>query len=85
MSSGRTCPAHSAIVGPLPTAATAYARIKVALTRSHPHDGEAYYDVKDPVCDLIMDAAECWATDVLGRPTDEASQHIGHERTVGGR
>jgi hypothetical protein len=24
----------------------------------------AYYDVKDPVCDLVMDAAERWAADV---------------------
>jgi hypothetical protein len=33
----------------------------VALARLHPEDAQAYYDVKDPVCDLIMDAAEQWA------------------------
>lgn len=47
-----------------PSAAGAYAQVKVALARSHPGDVDAYYDVKDPVCDLIMDAAECWASNV---------------------
>jgi GrpB-like predicted nucleotidyltransferase (UPF0157 family) len=42
-------------------AAAAYAQVKVALARLHPEDAQAYYDVKDPVCDLIMDAAEQWA------------------------
>ncbi|HVL26405.1 MAG TPA: GrpB family protein [Thermomicrobiales bacterium] len=44
-----------------PQAAGAYRQIKEALARLHPEDQEAYYDVKDPVCDLIMDAAERWA------------------------
>ena len=42
-------------------AASAYAQIKVTLSRLHPEDWDAYYAVKDPVCDLIMDAAEQWA------------------------
>lgn len=42
-------------------AAEAYARIKIALARQHPEDIEAYLDVKDPVCDLIIGAAERWA------------------------
>lgn len=42
-------------------AAAAYGQVKVALARLHPDDAEAYYDVKDPVCDLVMDAAERWA------------------------
>lgn len=42
-------------------AAAAYAQIKVTLSRLHPEDVDAYYAVKDPVCDLIMDAAEQWA------------------------
>ena len=42
-------------------AADAYAQVKVALARLHPNDAEAYYDVKDPVCDLVIDAAERWA------------------------
>lgn len=44
-----------------PDTAAAYAQIKVALARLVPDDVDAYYDVKDPVCDLIMDAAESWA------------------------
>lgn len=44
-----------------PTAAEAYRQIKEALARLHPDDQEAYYDVKDPVCDLILDAAARWA------------------------
>ncbi|MFT3837318.1 MAG: GrpB family protein [Myxococcaceae bacterium] len=42
-------------------AAAAYAQVKIALARLHPDDPEAYYEVKDPVCDLIMGAAEHWA------------------------
>lgn len=45
-----------------PGATGAYRQIKEALARLHPNDAEAYYDVKDPVCDLIMAAAERWAT-----------------------
>jgi GrpB-like predicted nucleotidyltransferase (UPF0157 family) len=45
-------------------AAAAYAQVKTALARLHPDDVGAYYDVKDPVCDLVMDAAERWAADV---------------------
>lgn len=44
-----------------PEAAEAYARIKRALARLHADDVVAYYDVKDPVCDLIIQAAETWA------------------------
>lgn len=51
-----------------PPAAAAYSAIKTALARLHPNDTEAYYDVKDPACDLIMDAAERWAADVAWRP-----------------
>ena len=44
-----------------PSAADAYALVKYALARLHPDDAEAYYAVKDPVCDIIMVAAEAWA------------------------
>lgn len=47
-----------------PAAASAYAQVKLALARLHPDDVTAYYDVKDPVCDVVMDAAERWAADV---------------------
>jgi GrpB-like predicted nucleotidyltransferase (UPF0157 family) len=50
------------------TAAAAYAEVKLALARLHPDDAAAYYAVKDPVCDLVMDAAERWATDVKWSP-----------------
>ncbi|HEX5323864.1 MAG TPA: GrpB family protein [Capsulimonadaceae bacterium] len=40
----------------------AYEQIKRELARLHPNDVDAYYDIKDPVCDLIMNAAEAWAT-----------------------
>jgi GrpB-like predicted nucleotidyltransferase (UPF0157 family) len=43
------------------TAAGAYGKIKQTLSRLHPEDVDAYYDVKDPVCDLIIDAAQRWA------------------------
>lgn len=45
-----------------PGASAAYGQIKTALARLHPNDLDAYYDVKDPVCDLIIAAAELWAT-----------------------
>lgn len=49
-------------------AAAAYAQVKVALARLHPDDVDAYYAVKDPVCDVVMDAAERWATEVAWTP-----------------
>ncbi len=49
-------------------AADAYAQIKIALARLHPTDVEAYYDVKDPVCDLIIQAAELWAASTGWQP-----------------
>ncbi len=39
----------------------AYGQVKVALARLHPDDVDAYYEVKDPVCDIIMAGAEGWA------------------------
>jgi GrpB-like predicted nucleotidyltransferase (UPF0157 family) len=41
--------------------ACAYAEIKRQLARHFPNDPEAYYDVKDPVFDLIMAGASNWA------------------------
>jgi len=46
-----------------PNAAAAYARVKIELAKHHPADIEAFCDIKDPVCDIIMCAAEAWATD----------------------
>lgn len=39
-----------------------YERVKLALARLHPNDVDAYYDVKDPVFDIILAGAEHWAT-----------------------
>lgn len=44
-----------------PAAAEAYARVKIALASYHADDHQAYYDVKDPVCDIIIAGAEEWA------------------------
>lgn len=55
-----------------PATAAAYGQIKLTLARLHPHDADAYYDVKDPVCDLIVEAAERWAaaTGYASGPSD---------------
>lgn len=44
-----------------PVAAQAYALIKHHLAQRFPNDQDAYYDIKDPVFDIIMDGAEEWA------------------------
>jgi GrpB-like predicted nucleotidyltransferase (UPF0157 family) len=44
------------------SAAGSYALIKRELARLHRGDINAYYAVKDPVCDLVIDAAERWAS-----------------------
>jgi len=51
-----------------PAAAEAYARVKTALAHYHADDIDAYYAVKDPVCDLIIEAAEIWAQDTAWQP-----------------
>jgi GrpB-like predicted nucleotidyltransferase (UPF0157 family) len=55
-----------------PAMAGIYAQIKRELSRLHPHDVDAYYAIKDPVCDLIMDSAERWVlqTGYTPGPTD---------------
>lgn len=44
-----------------PAAAAAYAEVKRQLARHGPEDWDLYYDVKDPVCDVIMAGAFEWA------------------------
>lgn len=44
-----------------PLAAQAYGEIKRQLARYFPENVEAYYDVKDPVFDVLMVGAEEWA------------------------
>jgi GrpB-like predicted nucleotidyltransferase (UPF0157 family) len=45
----------------LPMVAKAYEKVKQELAKHHPEDIEAYYDIKDPVCDIIIGGAEEWA------------------------
>jgi GrpB-like predicted nucleotidyltransferase (UPF0157 family) len=44
-----------------PGSAQTVERIKRALAQHHPNDIDAYYDIKDPVYDLIWHAAREWA------------------------
>ena len=46
-----------------PHAAAAIDRVKRAIAAHHPDDIEAYYDIKDPVYDVIWDAAQGWAAE----------------------
>jgi GrpB-like predicted nucleotidyltransferase (UPF0157 family) len=52
-----------------PLAAEAYGQAKVALARHGPTDWDLYYDVKDPVCDILMAGAKDWA-DATGWRTE---------------
>jgi GrpB-like predicted nucleotidyltransferase (UPF0157 family) len=44
-----------------PVAANAYALIKMRLAQRFSDDSEAYYDIKDPVFDIIVEGANEWA------------------------
>jgi GrpB-like predicted nucleotidyltransferase (UPF0157 family) len=45
-----------------PEIAQAYGQVKSAVVKYHPEaDMDAYYDIKDPVCDIIYSSAEAWA------------------------
>jgi GrpB-like predicted nucleotidyltransferase (UPF0157 family) len=44
-----------------PMASNAYGEIKRQLARYFPEDADAYYDIKDPVCDALMAGAFEWA------------------------
>lgn len=45
-----------------PLATGAYASIKQRLVTWFSEDDDAYYEIKDPVCDIIIAAALDWAT-----------------------
>jgi len=46
-----------------PLVAKAYEQVKSGIIKYHPEENmDAYYDIKDPVCDIIMGGAETWAT-----------------------
>jgi len=54
-------------------AASAYGQVKVALARYHGEEVDAYYAIKDPVCDILMAGAEAWAATVgwVPGPSDQ--------------
>ena len=51
-----------------PRSAAAYAEVKRRLAHYHANDLSAYVTVKDPVCDIIIAAAEAWALAVGWQP-----------------
>ena len=67
-----------------PAAAGSYALIKQELAARHSDDEVAYYAVKDPVCDLIIDAAELWAA-ATGWDRAGSRQALGREPSAAGR
>ncbi len=44
-----------------PAAAKAYEAVKYGLARHFPDDADAYYEIKDPVFDIVMAGAKLWA------------------------
>jgi len=54
-------------------AANAYGEVKVQLARRFPDDVDSYYDIKDPVFDVIMCGAREWAvTSAWVQPPSDA-------------
>ena len=51
-----------------PRASAAYAELKRRLAQNLGENSDSYPDVKDPVCDLIIIAAEAWAMQTDWRP-----------------
>jgi GrpB-like predicted nucleotidyltransferase (UPF0157 family) len=51
-----------------PKSAQTVELIKRELAKHHSGDVETYYDLKDPVYDLIWDAAQTWATFINWEP-----------------
>jgi GrpB-like predicted nucleotidyltransferase (UPF0157 family) len=51
-----------------PNSARTVALIKREIVKRHAEDEEAYYDIKDPVYDLIWDAAQDWSRHIGWTP-----------------
>ena len=51
-----------------PNSASAYERVKRQLAALYPDDGESYSELKDPVCDVIMESAELWVAQTGWEP-----------------
>jgi GrpB-like predicted nucleotidyltransferase (UPF0157 family) len=60
-----------------PNSARSIELIKREIVKRHAEDVEAYYDIKDPVYDLIWDAAQEWAKQTHWQPEP-------HRSAVGG-
>jgi len=52
-----------------PNSARSIELIKREIVKRHAEDEEAYYDIKDPVYDLIWDAAQDWARQTGWKPS----------------
>ncbi|HEY9624283.1 MAG TPA: GrpB family protein [Crinalium sp.] len=52
-----------------PNSAKSIERIKREIAKRHANDVDAYYDIKDPVYDLIWDAALEWSMYIHWNPT----------------
>ena len=59
-----------------PNSARTVELIKRQLAKYHADDIEAYYDIKDPVYDLIWDAAEDWARHTGWQPQNRDQSSI---------
>src|SRR5258705_4082579 len=51
-----------------PNSARTIELIKREIVKRHADDTEAYYDIKDPVYDLIWDAAQAWTSQTSWKP-----------------
>jgi GrpB-like predicted nucleotidyltransferase (UPF0157 family) len=51
-----------------PAVAEAYGQVKQALVAHKLDDLDAYYDIKDPVCDIIIGGAEEWVLRIGWQP-----------------
>ena len=51
-----------------PNSARTIELIKRELAKRHADDADAYYDIKDPVYDLVWDAAQAWAAQTGWNP-----------------
>lgn len=52
------------------SAAKAYELVKINLAARFANDMDAYYDIKDPVFDVLMAGAEIWAAGIRWQPND---------------
>lgn len=66
-----------------PRSAQTIELIKRQLVRYHANDVEAYYNIKDPVYDLIWDAAQEWASAIGWTPVRSAGKASNRVKQTG--